>query len=128
MLTLYRLWTAWGYLFFRTGEFLVTRGEREQSNCILWALDQKFKHGGSLLFVDSKFGPWLHCIWIDPDGHQWEYDPPSKHAVWRTPCRKRWQEIIPFFRTFPPMIFAGRATRRRHHVHIESDSHEPQVR
>ncbi len=113
-LILGRMWTIFGYLTLRF-LYAVARNwpTNLPSNCWLWAAKQHEKFGGKLVLTPSNFGPWLHCQWETPDGEVWEFNPPSKVAVWQTPCRRRWQGWIKFFKTFPPMLFNGEPVKVR---------------
>ena len=39
-----------------------------RSNCLVWALQARRRHGGAIVWEWSKSGPWPHFSWMSPDG------------------------------------------------------------
>jgi len=54
-----------------------------RSNCLVWAVAVRRRHGGSLLWEWSKNGPWPHFYWVSPDRERvLSYRPLDKGILW----------------------------------------------
>jgi hypothetical protein len=95
-------WSLWMYAGLRWGVRLARNWPAEgPSNCYIWALRQRTRHGGDLRLLTSRYGPWLHCRWVPADGSpEMEFNPVRAKSTFRL---LRWR--------IPPPIFRGRVER-----------------
>jgi hypothetical protein len=52
------------------------------SNCLIWAIKQKVKHGGRIKWYKSKFWKGFHTTWVDKEGVEWEYTTAKIKRPW----------------------------------------------
>lgn len=66
------------------------------SNCIVWAVAQHARHGGSIVLTDSEYGTWFHARWRRRDGRVFEFAPTVPKA-----------EVLAAYQGTMPTLFAG---------------------
>jgi len=70
-----------------------------RSNCVIWAVQQKLKHGGKINWHKAKTWRGFHASWTDPNtGITWEY-------TVRNQRRKPWWYV--------PLLYNGIIKKRR---------------
>lgn len=100
------LWTAivaMGYLlvFLTVRPIVLAWPDKAPSNCLIWALQQWWRHGGAVVVVPSSYGWWAHFAYRWPDGSIEEFVPVEiprrflKDIGWKV-----WRRI-------PPLLFFG---------------------
>ena len=67
------------------------------TNCLFWALWQKFKYGGKINYHRSGTWKGFHVSWTNANGEIWEYTAPTQN-------KRDWWYL--------PILFRGVVRRR----------------